>query len=113
MIKNIASLLLIMFIFSCSKKKDENNFNEEKYIPAKYDTVAIDSFSTGAISRDVAAQIHRSSVAFQDSLLKAKVAAEIVKKNLEDKKKLEDVQKKKIEDEKKKVTEKNDTQKVK
>ena len=106
MIKNSIALLCILFLFSCSQKKSEDNLDEDHYVEIAYDTTAIDSFSTGAISVDVAEQIRKSSVAYQDSIRKAKIAAEIAKKDLEEKQKLEKLEKEKLEKEKKKVEEK-------
>ena len=77
---------MILFLFSCSKKQSGGGLDEESFVEMQYDTVAIDSFSTGAISVDVAAQIRRSSVVYQDSLRKARVIADMAKKELEDKK---------------------------
>lgn len=106
MFKNSIALLTILFLFSCSQKKSEDNLDEDHYVEIAYDTTAIDSFSTGAISVDVAEQIRKSSVAYQDSIRKAKIAAEIAKKDLEEKQKLEKLEKEKLEKEKKKVEEK-------
>ena len=106
MIKNSIALLCILFLFSCSQKKSGDNLDEDHYVEIAYDTTAIDSFSTGAISVDVAEQIRKSSVAYQDSIRKAKIAAEIAKKDLEEKQKLEKLEKEKLEKEKKKVEEK-------
>lgn len=75
---------------------------EESYVEMKYDTTAIDSFSNGAISVDIAAKIRRSSVAYQDSIRKAQIAADIAKKELEDKKIAADLEKEKAAKEKKK-----------
>ena len=107
MIKNIAAIFIILFLFSCSKKRSGDGLSDENFVEMKYDTTAIDSFSNGAISVDVAAQIRRSSVVYQDSILKAKIAADIAKKDLEDKKKgdaleREKLAKEKLEKEKKK-----------
>lgn len=106
MFKNSIALLAIVFFISCSKKKSENNLNEETYVEIPYDTMAIDSFSTGAISVDVAEQIRKSSVAYQDSIRKARISAEIAKKDLEEKQKMEKLEKEKLDKEKKKAEEK-------
>ena len=112
MFKNSIALLAIFILFSCSKKKSEDNLNEENYVEIAYDTMAIDSFSTGAISVDVAEQIRKSSVAYQDSIRKGKIAADIAKKDLEDKQKLEKLEKEKLEKEKKKAEDKLKVNKV-
>ena len=75
--KNSLFLILILLIFSCSKK--ENFVENTEYVVTKYDTTAIDSFANGAISVDVAEQIRKSSIAYQDSL-KAKSAEEAAAK---------------------------------
>lgn len=102
MIKNIAAILIITVLFSCSKKRSGEGMIEESYVEMKYDTTAIDSFSNGAISVDIAAKIRRSSVAYQDSIRKAQIAADIAKKELEDKKIAADLEKEKVAKEKKK-----------
>lgn len=102
MIKNIAAILIITVLFSCSKKRSGEGMIEESYVEMKYDTTAIDSFSNGAISVDIAAKIRRSSVAYQDSIRKAQIAADIAKKELEDKKIAADLEKEKAAKEKKK-----------
>ena len=105
MIKNIFFSFLLISIFSCSKNNNENSLDEETYTPPKYDTMAIDSFSSGAVSVDVAAQIRQSSVAYQDSIAKVKIAEELAKKELEIKQKAEALEKDKVEAEKKKLKE--------
>lgn len=63
---------LIGIAISCSgENKKMANSTQEDNIPAPYDTIAIDSFSNGAISIDVADRIRRSSVAYQDSVNEA------------------------------------------
>ena len=112
MIKNSIALLCILFLFSCSQKKSEDNLDEDHYVEIAYDTTAIDSFSTGAISVDVAEQIRKSSVAYQDSIRQVKIAAEIAKKDLEEKQKLEKLEKEKLEKEKQAAAKKNGEEKV-
>lgn len=106
MIKNTIAIFAILYLFSCSKKNVENNLDSEAYTPTKYDTVAVDSFSTGATSVDIAAQIRRSSIAYQDSARKQKIATDIAAKELEDKRKMETLEKEKLAAEKKKEGEK-------
>lgn len=64
---------LIMSLCACSKKPAEADYPVEDSRPA-YDTVAIDSFSTGAASADVAKKIKMSSKTYQDSLKAAQAA---------------------------------------
>lgn len=66
-IKTIFILLVLMI--SCSKKTPAAAIaGAEQYVHADYDTTAIDSFSAGAISVDVAQRIRMSSQRYQDSL---------------------------------------------
>ncbi len=73
-------LLLILFftVSSCSKKKPASTLNEAAYIETPYDTTAIDSFSSGAVSVDVARQIRMSSKKYLDSVKKAKDSMKLV-----------------------------------
>lgn len=100
--KNIFFFFVLSMIVSvsCSKKKYVEQ--GDTYVEPRYDTTAVDSFSTGAISVDVAAQIRRSSIEYQDSLKAAALAVEIAKKEAETKAKEESKAK---EDEKKKKEE--------
>lgn len=86
-------LLILLLIFSCNKKTAEKTavISENTAIPP-YDTVAIDSFSAGATSVDIARQIRMSTVKFQDSLKQVKIKAEeeqLLKKAKEEKQMLE------------------------
>lgn len=68
--------LLLVVSSSCSEKKVTARETElEISSRPPYDTVPIDSFSAGATSVDIAAQIRKSSLKYQDSLKKAKAAA--------------------------------------
>lgn len=75
--------LMMALLMSCSGPETPADAGSEESLPAPYDTVAVDSFSAGAISVDVAAQIRMSSQAYQDSL---KAIAEAQKKEAEAKK---------------------------
>lgn len=103
----IIGIVMFFAAISCSKNaKTEDSFSKESVAP-KYDTVAIDSFSTGATSIDVARKIRISSQKFQDSLRDIRVKAEqekILKKEADEKSKAEktlEEAKKKAEDLKK------------
>ena len=105
--KKILGILMIFTIISCSKKAIvEDGFSKESLVP-KYDTLPIDSFSTGATSVDVARKIRISSQKYQDSLKEIRVNLEkekILKKSEEEKLKAEktlEEAKKKAEDLKK------------
>ena len=66
-------LFLLVLNISCGDKKLAEQQTEREILEAApYDTIAVDSFSTGATSVDIAAQIRRSSLKYQDSLNKAK-----------------------------------------
>lgn len=68
--------LFIMIMFSCSDKTVVAQKVEREISTAPlYDTIPVDSFSVGAISIDIAAQIRRSTLGYQDSLRKAKADA--------------------------------------
>lgn len=109
--KNLFVLSLMILFFSCQKKKVVENDLSQEYIPVSYDTTAIDSFSEGAISVDVADQIRRSTIAYQDSLRKAKIQEEMERKAREEEetKKAAEENKKKTEEAKKKATENSKT----
>ena len=99
-------------MISCGKENQKNQHSDPvvSAIPP-YDTVAVDSFSAGATSVDVARQIRISSLQYQDSLkqIQQKLEEEkLLNKVNEEKdkadKKSEDEQKKQ-EEPKKKTTE--------
>lgn len=70
-------LLILLFLFSCGKKAAKQGFVvEENSSVLPYDTIAIDSFSQGAISVDIARKIKMSSLKFQDSLKQVKLKNE-------------------------------------
>lgn len=61
--------ILYLLLIGCNKEsKGLTVENKEVIEPATYDTTAIDSFSAGATSIDVARQIQMSSQRYQDSL---------------------------------------------
>lgn len=62
--------VLLISIVSCSKKEPQDLYPADSP-KANYDTIAVDSFSAGAISVDVAEQIRKSSQKYQDSLKEA------------------------------------------
>lgn len=97
--KNVFFVGFVLFVvmISCSKREPtpENNVQELK---PHYDTTAIDSFSDGAISVDVARQIRMSSQKYQDSLKEVLKLQEEEKRIQEE---LEKENKKKAEQEKK------------
>lgn len=67
------SVFLLFYLMSCGKEIPQSDFLElESSEVLNYDTIAIDSFSAGATSVDVAAEIRRSSQLYQDSIQKAK-----------------------------------------
>ncbi|ATN07116.1 hypothetical protein EGY07_21280 [Chryseobacterium indologenes] len=113
------NLLFAVFIFSvlftaCSKK-ESSGFAAEPEVKTHYDTTAIDSFSNGAVSVDIARKIRMSSPKYLDSVKQAKKAQEEEKKlkdelDKENKKKLEEEKKKAESEKKQKVSEKPTTE---
>ncbi len=91
--KNFIFLLLLFFIVSCTKNTAEQTLiPEENSAILPYDTLAIDSFSAGATSVDVARKIRMSSQKFQDSLIQMKLKnaeEQLLKKEKDEKLNLE------------------------
>lgn len=74
MIKNTIIFLILISLISCSEKEIEQEILvEENSAVAPYDTIAIDSFSQGATSVDIARKIKMSSVHYQDSIRAVKI----------------------------------------
>jgi len=88
-------LLILFLIFSCNKETAEKTaVSAENIAIPPYDTVAIDSFSPGATTVDIARQIRMSTVKFQDSLKAVKLKTEeelLLNKAKEEKQMLEKV----------------------
>ena len=82
--KNVFVFSLLLLIISCGQKEtDKEVLVQENSAIAPYDTTAIDSFSTGATSANIALQIKISSRQYQDSLkdvLKKIEAEKLLKK---------------------------------
>lgn len=82
--KNVFVFSLLLLIISCGQKEtDKEVLVQENSAIAPYDTTAIDSFSTGATSANIALQIKISSQQYQDSLkdvLKKIEAEKLLKK---------------------------------
>ena len=104
--KNLLSAVFVFTIlFTACSKKESPGFAAEQEVKMNYDTIAIDSFSTGAVSVDIARKIRMSSPQYLDSVKQAKKAldeenkikAELEKEN----KAKQDEEKKKAESEKK------------
>lgn len=103
--KNIFLLIIIISFYSCSQKNNENAaYPDADIAETKYDTTAIDSFSNGAISVDVAAQIRKSSFAYQDSVKQALQKEKEAKLEAEQKTKAENETKEAAKKEKEKTT---------
>ena len=99
--KNPIFFVLFTVLFSCGKDAVQIVPAEKEIATVPYDTTAIDSFSVGATSVDVARQIKISSLKYQDSLKKIAVKVEedrLLNKTQEEKEKLD----KKLAEEKKK-----------
>ena len=105
--KKFFGIFVLILTFSCSKDTIvQEDFSKESLAP-KYDTLPIDSFSTGATSVDIARKIKISSQKYQDSLREIRVNLEkekLLKKDADEKLKAEktvEEAKKKAEDLKK------------
>ena len=99
--KNLLSAIFIFTIlFTACSKKESPGFAAEQDVKIYYDTTAVDSFSTGAITVDIARKIRMSSPQYQDSLKQVKKVQEEEKKL---KAELEKEKKAKLEEEKKKT----------
>ncbi len=86
--KKIVGICVLLVAVSCGKNTIEESDFSKEHIVSKYDTLAIDSFSTGATSVDVARKIRISSQNYQDSLRDIRVKLEtekILKKEGEEK----------------------------
>lgn len=107
--KNLLSAIFIfvLLLTACSKKESPG-FGAEQDLKIHYDTMAVDSFSNGAVTVDIARKIKMSSPQYLDSVKQAKKAlaeeqklkAELEKEN----KKKEEEEKKKADAEKQKKT---------
>ena len=100
--KKLIALSFFIVMISCAKESQKNQHSElaVSAVPP-YDTVAIDSFSAGATSVDVARKIRISSLQYQDSLKQ-------VQKKLEEEKLLN-----KVKEEKEKVAKETKDKNVK
>lgn len=91
--RNTTTIFLLLFLISCGKKSTKQSLVvEENTSVPPYDTIAIDSFSQGATTIDIAARIKMSSRKFQDSLRQIKLKNEedrLLKKAKDEKLELE------------------------
>lgn len=82
--KRVLLLGILLSLVFCGKKEARKEFAVQSgSTAAHYDTVAVDSFSTGATSENIARKIRISSKMYQDSLkaIQEKMIAEKVLKN--------------------------------
>lgn len=107
--KNLLSAIcIVVLLLTACSKKESPGFGAEQDMKIHYDTMAVDSFSNGAVTVDIARKIRMSSPQYLDSVKQAKKAleeeqklkAELDKEN----KKKEEEEKKKAEAEKKAKT---------
>ncbi|MFS4473534.1 hypothetical protein [Chryseobacterium sp. T20] len=114
----LAAIFIFTLLFAACSKKESPGFGAEQEVKVRYDTTAIDSFSTGAVSVDIARKIRMSSPQYLDSVKQAKklqdeenkLKAELEKEN----KAKQEEEKKKADAEKKlKTAEKPVTQETK
>ncbi len=96
-----AAFIFLSLVISCSKKEPADFYPTDS-AKASYDTTAIDSFSNGAISVDIAKQIRMSSRQCQDSV---KEALKLQNQENKLKEELEKENKKKADEEKKNADE--------
>lgn len=99
--KNAIFSILFISLFSCGKDAVQTVPVEKEITTVPYDTTAIDSFSVGATSVDVARQIKISSLKYQDSLKKVSVKLEEEKLLNKAKEEKEKSEKKQAEEKKK------------
>lgn len=97
--KNYIFFVLFIILFSCGKEAVQTVPVETKIVTVPYDTTAVDSFSVGATSVDVARRIKISSLKYQDSLKKTAL-------KLEEEKLLNNAKEEKVKAEKKLAEEK-------
>ncbi len=101
----LAAIFVFTILFTACSKKESPGFGAEQEVRVRYDTTAIDSFSTGAVSVDIARKIRMSSPQYLDSVKQAKklqeeenkLKAELEKENKvkqEEEKKKADAEKK-------------------
>ncbi|KYH05965.1 hypothetical protein ABE425_23190 [Chryseobacterium cucumeris] len=114
----LAAIFVFTILFTACSKKESPGFGAEQEVRVRYDTTAVDSFSTGAVSVDIARKIRMSSPQYLDSVKQArklqeeenKLKAELEKET----KAKQEEEKKKAEAEKKlKATEKPVTPEIK
>lgn len=99
--KNLFSaIFIVVLLLTACSKKESPGFGAEQDMKIHYDTMAVDSFSNGAVTVDIARKIRMSSPQYLDSVKQAKKALEEEQKL---KAELEKENKKKEEEEKKKT----------
>ncbi|WP_426476491.1 hypothetical protein ACP3T3_14210 [Chryseobacterium sp. CBSDS_008] len=96
----LAAIFIFTILFTACSKKESPGFGAEQEVKVRYDTAAVDSFSTGAVSVDIARKIRMSSPQYIDSVKQAKKLLEEENKL---KAELEKEKKGKPEEEKKKA----------
>ncbi|MDQ1856882.1 MULTISPECIES: hypothetical protein [unclassified Chryseobacterium] len=114
----LAATFIFTILFMACSKKESPGFGAEQEVRVRYDTTAVDSFSTGAVSVDIARKIRMSSPQYLDSVKQAKKLQEEeskIKAELEKESKAkQEEEKRKAEAEKKlKATEKPATPETK
>lgn len=106
-------IIICFFLTSCSKQNSELAYPDEVVPEKMYDTIALDSFSNGAISVDVAEQIRMSSKKYRDSVIAERVRREEELKKKEEEAKLEKLVKETAEKEKSAEKDKAKTEQLK
>ena len=104
--KKFFPFLTFLMLCSCGKEDSKSAPVVQESTVAPYDTAAVDSFSVGATSVDVARRIQISSLKYQDSLKKMSVKIEEEQLLKKAKEELEKAEKKSAEEKKKQESEK-------
>ena len=109
--KSIVILTFVLLLVSCGEEAVKTAPAVQENTFAPYDTTAVDSFSVGATSVDVARRIQISSLKYQDSVNKISVKLEEEKLLNKVKEEKEQAEKKLAEEKKKQESEKSKKEK--
>jgi|GEM_PF-989730 len=101
---------VMIILIGCSKKNKNISETDDAYVEKPYDTTAVDSFSSGAISVDVAERIRMSSQKYRDSVKQVLLKQEEERKQKEEKDRLEKAAKEALEKDQKKAAEQQKSQ---
>lgn len=102
--------VVMIILTDCAKKNKNISETNDVYVEKSYDTTAVDSFSAGAISVDVAERIRMSSQKYRDSVKQVLLKQEEERKQKAEKERLEKAAKEALEKEQKKAAEQQKSQ---